>query len=86
MKKKRKYTRHEKVLDAPQSDSTGIDKETGVIVPIVDNQGFSFNDLPLSIRTQVENTIKMRERLRLPDDPRDRKAMAIKMFRGDRLR
>ena len=79
MKKKRKYTRKP---DALQSNSSPI-KEESSIIP---RKEFSFNDLPLSIRAQVENTIKMRERLRLPDDSRERKAMAIKMFRGDRLR
>ncbi len=47
---------------------------------------FSFEDLPLSLRMQVENTLKMRKRLGLPDDEKERKAQIIKMFRGDRAR
>ena len=76
---KRKYTRKPDVL---QSNST---KEESSIIPQVEKV-FTFNDLPLSIRTQVENTIKMRKRLGLPDDSRERRLVAIKYFRGDRLR
>ena len=85
---KRKYTRHllEVKPDALESKSSGVDEVTGVILPPVANSGFSFNDLPFSIRMQVENIIKMRERLKLPDDSKERKLLAIRYFRGDRPR
>ena len=47
---------------------------------------FTYADLPLSVRMGVENTIKLRARLHLPDDSKERKAQAIKMFRGDKVR
>ena len=47
---------------------------------------FTYIDLPLSVRMGVENTIKLRARLHLPDDSVERKSRAIKMFRGDRPR
>jgi hypothetical protein len=47
---------------------------------------FTYIDLPLSVRMGVENTLKMRARLKLPDDSEERKARAIKMFRGDKAR
>ena len=87
---KRKYTRKP---DAPQSisspskeESSIVDRVTGEIAKVKSDSGFSFNDLPLSLRIQVENTIKMRNKLGLPDDSQDRKERAIKYFRGDRPR
>ncbi len=82
---KRKYTRKPKP-DAPQSISSPIVEESSIIPQGEVVKVFTFNDLPLSIRTQVENTIKMRARLHLPDDSKERKERAIKMFRGDRPR
>ena len=86
---KRKYTRKPK-QDAPQSISSPIKEESSIIPQVVSAtpyvKGFTFDDLPLSIRAQVENTIKMRKRLGLPDDSKERKALAIKYFRGDRPR
>ena len=49
-------------------------------------KAFAFNDLPLSTRTQVENTIKMRKRLGLSDDSEERRVFAVRYFRGDRPR
>ena len=46
-------------------------------------KAFTFDDLPLSIRTQVGNTIKARAMLHLPDDSKERRLLAIKYFRGD---
>ena len=97
---KRKYTRKPK-FDALGLISSPTKGESSAILPpdkdalwddragesVMDTvKEFSFNDLPLSIKTQVENTIKMRERLGLPDDYKERKALAIKYFRGDRPR
>jgi len=47
---------------------------------------FTFDDLPLSLRGQVEFILSYRKRLGLPDDSKERKSQAIKMFRGDRPR
>ena len=85
---KRKYTRKPK-LDAPESISSPVKDESHIDTPpdskmVLDR--FTFNDLPLSIRNRVEAVIKMRKGLRLPDDAKDRKELAIKMFRGDRPR
>ncbi len=84
---KRKYIR--KAITTPVEPSTeGIESEgstnTDIVEPTV--KGFSFEDLPLSIRIQVENTLKMRKRLKLPDDSVERRLRAIKMFRGDKVR
>mgnify|MGYP001575989296 CR=1 FL=1 len=84
---KRKYTRRTTPVE---SKSSGI--ETGgntitppeVIEPTV--KAFSFEDLPLSIRMRVENTLKVRKRLKLPDDSVERKVQAIEMFRGVKVR
>ena len=88
-KVKRKYTR-KPTPDALQSNSSPVKEESSIIpqVKVVSPavKAFSFNDLPLSIRTQVENTIKMRKRLGLPDDSRERRLLAIKYFKGDRPR
>ena len=85
---KRKYTR--KATTTPiESKSRGIETEDSAIpqLDIVEpTVSFSFTDLPLSVRLGVENTIKLRVRLKLPDDSVERKAQAIKMFRGDKAR
>ena len=87
---KRKYTLKPK-LDAPESIPGPVKDESHISIP-PDREGnpvldsFTFNDLPFSIRNRVEAVIKMRKGLRLPDDSKDRKEMAIKMFRGDRPR
>ena len=85
-KVKRKYTRRE-VTQPPVSNSeisqnSGIGGQSGSKIPTA----FSFNDLPLSIRTSVENTIKMRKRLGLSDDSKERKERAVQYFKGDRPR
>ncbi len=89
MKKvKRKYTRKETTI-SEASKSSGIQEESSIIPQVDTLQSpveFSFDDLPLSLRTQVENTIKLRERFKLPDDSKDRKERAVRYFRGDRLR
>jgi hypothetical protein len=92
MKKvKRKYTR-KVVPDAPESISTPVQEERSIVdratgeVIVKHDGSFSFNDLPLSIRAGVERTIKYRERLKLPDDSKERKELAVRMFRGDRPR
>jgi len=89
MKKKRKYTR--KVVTTPEESKSSHTKEESSIIPqVVDIPAtvseFSFNDLPLSRRVGVEYTIKMRKRLKLPDDSKERRELAVKMFRGDRPR
>ena len=81
MKKKRKYTRKP---DALGLNSSPTKEESGTIPRGV--KAFSFNDLPLSVRMQIENTIKMRERLGLPDDSEERRVLAVRYFRGDRPR
>jgi len=78
---KRKYTRKVK-LDALEPISSPVKEESGIIV----SPTFSFNDLPLSIRTQVESIIRWRKLKGLPDDSKDRKELAIKYFKGDRPR
>ncbi len=99
---KRKYTRHEldgvqlkpfkavALILPPETIEADI---AGIVtagipskVPYYQVRDFSFDDLPLSIRQGVENTIKLRKRLGLPDDSKERKEKAIRMFRGDRLR
>jgi hypothetical protein len=61
-----------------QSNTTILpDKE---VVP------FSFDDLPLSIRMQVERIIAYRKAHNLPDDSKERKEQAVKMFKGDKPR
>lgn len=93
---KRKYTRHEKVVepnpDALQSisspsegESSTVDRVTGEITPVKVDK-FSYNDLPLSIRVGVEQTLAYRKKLGLNDDSVERKERAIKYFRGDRPR
>ncbi len=82
MKKvKRKYTRKPK-QDTPQSISSPTKEESNIIMP----SEFSFNDLPFSLRMQVESIIKARKRLGLPDDSKERKERTVKYFKGDRLR
>lgn len=96
-KVKRKCTRRETsketVPDSLQSisslskeESSRVDGVTGEITEVKPATGFSFNDLPASIRLGVENTIKARARLHLPDDSKERRERAVKYFRGDRLR
>mgnify|MGYP001566742785 FL=1 len=94
-KVKRKYTRKEVgqsppdavgiVIQPPISDSeisqnSGIGGQSGSKIP------FGFQDLPLSVRMQVETALEMRKRLRLPDDSKERKERAVIYFRGDRPR
>ena len=85
---KRKYTR--KAPTTPVESSRGDLKAESSTIPQPDNiqssDGFSFNDLPLSVRVGVEKTIKLSKRLKLPDDSEERKSRAIKMFRGDKAR
>ena len=93
MEKKRKYTR--KVIPgAVQSKSSTVeegvstiphvDEKTGEILQSSKDFKFSFSDLPSSIQGQVEAIIKMRKGLGLPDDSKERKERAIRMYRGDR--
>mgnify|MGYP001571361702 CR=1 FL=1 len=96
---KRKYTRKaipeetgsngtEGGVFPPVSLSGGIPE--GMVLPesVTTTTGgeFTYTDLPLSVRMGVENTIKQRGRLHLPDDSKERKEQAIKYFRGDRPR
>ncbi len=73
-----------------ESKSSGIETEGStitlpeVIEPTV--KAFSYDDLPLSIRMSVESQLAYRKRLGLPDDSKERKAQAIKYFRGDKVR
>ncbi len=91
---KRKYTRHEKVIkptqDAPQSTTSPVKDESSIVAPDREGEpvldGFTFNDLPQSIRIRVERDIAYRKRLNLLDDSKERKERAIRYFRGDRLR
>lgn len=55
-------------------------------LPYYQEREFTFNDLPLSRRMQVESIIKARKRLGLPDDSKERRLLAVKYFRGDRPR
>lgn len=92
-KVKRKYTRKvtpETPQDAPELKSRGIKEESSripqvdkVTVPVGE---FSFDDLPLSLRMQVESIIKWRKAKGLPDDSKERIERAVKYFRGGRLR
>ncbi len=97
---KRKYTRKATITPV-ESKSSGIEtegsamdyKKNPVILEshlegIADGtiKPFTFEDLPLSVRMGVENAIKLRTRLKLPDNSEERKAQAIKYFRGDRPR
>ena len=91
---KRKYTRR-KIIQPPISNgemlkSSGIGGESGIILPTEDikpsKTPFTFKDLPLSLRMQVESAIRMRKRLGLFDDSKERKEKAIRNFRGDRPR
>ncbi len=77
-KPKRKYTRKVK-QDAPQSNPSPVKEQDSTEL-------FKFSDLPLRLRTQIESIIKMRKRVGLPDDSKERKEAAIKYFRGDRPR
>ena len=79
---RRKYTRKPKP-DALEPISGPVKEEGGSQIP---PNEFSFNDLPLSIRMRVEDVIRFRKARGLPDDTEDRKALAVKMFRGDRPR
>ena len=82
MKKvKRKYTRKPE-QDAPQSVIEPIKEESSSKIPIA----FSFKDLPISLRMEIEAIIKWRKLYGLPDDSKERKEKAIKYFRGDRPR
>ncbi len=84
--------------DAPWDDRAGVSVMDGVsisggipeglVLPdsVTTSTGFTYIDLPLSVRMRVENTLKMRKRLKLPDDSKERKSQAIKMFRGDKAR
>ncbi len=94
---KRKYTRHvkpiEPIPDNVQSisspikeESSTVDRVTGEVTEVKPDSRFSFNDLPLSIRMQVERIIKMHKRLGLPDDSKERKERAVRYFRGGRPR
>lgn len=68
----------------PLSGGSSIIPQAGeVVAPIIE---FTFKDLPLSLRMQVESVIKWRKAKGLPDDSEERKEKAIKMFRGDRPR
>jgi hypothetical protein len=51
-----------------------------------DYKVFTFDDLPLSVRTQVERDILYRKRLNLFDDSKERKERAVKYFLGDEPR
>ncbi len=80
---KRKYTRHNKVEvlpDVVQSNNNPPKEESGTI------PRFGYNDLPPSIQGQVERQINYRKKLGLPDDSKERKAIAVKMFKGERPR
>jgi hypothetical protein len=87
--------------DAPQSSTEPLKEGNNIIVPkelneaqIQEfkkdtgklNKGFTFDDLPLSIRTQVERDILYRKRLNLFDDSKERKERAVKYFLGDEPR
>ena len=89
---KRKYTRR-KFIQPPVSNSetlksSGIEGGSGIILPTEDIKPpkFTFKDLPLSLRMQVESAIRMRKRLGLSDDSRERIERVIRNFRGDRPR
>ena len=66
-----------------------LNAETGELttgtVQVGDHE-FTYTDLPLSLRIQIESAIKYRKRLGLFDDSVERKSQAIRMFRGDRAR
>ena len=88
----RKYTRKNvQSKSSPVKEVSSIiphvDIETGEITAIrEDGVRFAFNDLPLSIRTGVERIIAYRKKLGLLDDSKERKAKAIRYFRGDKPR
>lgn len=84
-KVKRKYTR-KAAPGALESPTSPAKEESGTIPQGEVVKAFSFDDLPLSIKMQVESAIKYRKAKGLPDDSRERKDNAIKYFRGDRPR
>ena len=85
---KRKYTRKVKsevVPDSVQSISTPlkeeINTETGEIPKIL-TKALSYDDLPISTRTRIEAYIEFRKKMNLPDDSKERRERAVKLFRG----
>ncbi len=89
-KVKRKYTREpkqdalESISSPVKEESSIVDRITGEITEI--KPTFTYDNLPMGIRVGVDRAIKLRARLHLPDDSKERKQRAVRYFRGDRPR